>query len=207
MTQPEDKWIKLADDTTVQKTIEVLKQNNIEAEVVENKEAAKKRVLELLPKGAEVMNNTSATMDAIEITKEILESGNYNSIRSKLLKMDRQTQGREMTKLGAAPDYATGSVHAVTEDGHVLIASASGSQLPHYAYTAAHVIWVVGTQKIVKNLDEGIKRIYEHSLPLEDARAQKAYGLNSNVRKILIVNNERAPGRLHLIFVKENLGF
>lgn len=100
-----------------------------------------------------------------------------------------------------------GSVHAVTQDGHILIASNSGSQLPAYAYSAAHVIWVVGTQKIVKNIEEGMKRIYEYCLPLEDARAQKAYGVGSAVNKLLIVNVEKVPGRITIILVKEKLGF
>ena len=66
--------------------------------------------------------------------------------------MDRTTQARERAKLGATPDLAIGSVHAVTEDGHVLIASNTGSQLPAYVYAAGKVIWVVGAQKIIKNI-------------------------------------------------------
>src|SRR3989344_2573254 len=49
----------------------------------------------------------------------------------------------------------------LTKDGHVLIASRSGSQIPGYAYGADHVIWVVGAQKLVDDIDEGIKRIYD----------------------------------------------
>ncbi len=99
-------------------------------------------------------------------------------------------------------------MHAVTEDGKVLIASNSGSQLPAYAYGSGHVIWVVGAQKIVKNLDEGIKRIYEHSLPLESERARKAYGVpGSAVNKLLIINKEIIPGRITMILTKEKLGF
>ena len=153
------------------------------------------------------MTMTSVTLEMIGISKEIEESGRFNSIKKKLLSMDRKTHGREMQKLGAAPEYAIGSVHAVTEDGEILIASNSGSQLPAHSYGSDKVIFVVGAQKIVKNIDEGMKRIYEHSFPLEDERAMKAYGMHSGVNKILIINKEFQPARIKVIFVKEKIGF
>lgn len=202
-----NKWQKLADEATINRTTKALKNNGIKALVLKNGKEARKKVLELLPKGAEVMTMTSVTLDTIGISGEINESGRYNSVRSKLMSMNRNTQGLEMQKMGAAPQWTIGSVHAVTEKGQVLIASNSGSQLPAYAYGSAHVIWVVGTQKIVKNIDEGLKRIHEYCLPLEDKRAQKAYGMHSNVSKILIVNKEMNPNRITMILVKEELGF
>jgi hypothetical protein len=203
-------WNTLANEKTINKTVDSLKQANIESIVVTTGEEAKKKVLEIIPKGAEVMQMTSITLDTIGISKEINESGNYDSVRNKLNTLDRETQHSEMQKLGAAPDWSIGSVHAVTEDGKVLIASNTGSQLPGYAYGSSHVIWVVSTQKIVKNLDQGMKRIYDYVLPLETLRARKAYGLpdtfTSNVSKLLLVNKEVTPNRITIIFVKEKLG-
>ncbi len=204
---PEKDWTKLADEKTIEKTSDSLRKNGIEVFVADNGEEARKKVLELLPEGAEVMNMSSTTIDVIGVSKEINESGKYNSVRNKLNSMDRKTQNSEMQKLGAAPTWTVGSVHAVTEDGKLLIASKTGSQLPAQAYGSEKVIWVVGTQKIVKNLEEAVKRIYEYSLKLEDARARKAYGVGSEVNKILIINKEFKPERATLIFVKENLGF
>ncbi|MBI4054116.1 MAG: LUD domain-containing protein [Candidatus Doudnabacteria bacterium] len=203
----EEKFGQLASDQTIEKTIAALAANGVKAEVAENGEAAKQKVLKLIPAGAEVMDMTSVTIGTVSIVKEILESGRYNSVRNKLNKMDRKTQSAEMQKLGAAPDWAVGSVHAVTEGGSVVIASATGSQLPAYAYGATHVVWVVGAQKLVKNLDEAMKRLYEYTLPLEDERARKAYGMGSGVNKVLIVNKEVSPGRISMIIVKERLGF
>lgn len=202
-----NKWEQLADKATIDKIIKALKNNGIQALVAEDRKEAEKKVLEILPQKAEVMTMTSVTLDTTGISGEINESGRYSSVRSKLMSMDRGTQGLEMQKMGAAPEWVVGSVHAVTEDGQVLIASNSGSQLPSYAYGASHVIWVVGTQKIVKNIDEGLKRIKEYCFPLEDKRAQKAYGMHSNVSKILIVNKEMTPNRITMILVKEKLGF
>ena len=205
------KWNTLATEESLKKTIAALKEANIESIIVENGADAKKKVFALLPKKAEVMPMTSITLDTIGVSKEINESGKYDSLRNKLAKLDRNTQHRQMQQLGAAPEWAVGSVHAVTEDGKVLIASMTGSQLPAYVYGSSHIIWVVSTQKIVKNLDNAISRIYDYVLPLETKRARKAYGLpdtfNSNVSKLLIVNKEVTPDRITIIFVKEKLGF
>jgi L-lactate utilization protein LutC len=197
-----------ASPEVVAKTLAALGANGIAAEFVSSSADAKKRVLELIPKGAEVMTMTSVTVDAIGATDEVNESGQYDAVRPKLNKMDRKKQNREMQQIGAAPDYMTGSAHAVTEDGTIVIASNTGSQLPAIASGAGHVILVVGTQKIVKDLDMAMKRVYEHSLPLESERAKKAYGVpGSSVNKILIIKKEVAPDRVHLIFVDEVLGF
>lgn len=202
-------WNQLASKESINKTIEALKANGIEAKFIHTADDAKKLVLELIPQGLEVMTMSSTTLDTIGLSEEINKDySKFKPVRDKLYAMDRATQAQEMNRLGAAPEFAVGSVHAVTEDGHVLVASNTGSQLGAYAYGALNVIWVVGAQKIVQNTDEGIKRIYEHSLPLESERAKKAYGVpGSSVNKILIINKEVQPERITLILVNEVLGF
>lgn len=203
-----DKWIQLPNKQTVEKTIAALKKNNIDAYFVETQEEAKKKFFEILPENVEVLSNSSVTLNEIGISKEIAESGKYNAVKNKLMAMDRKTQGREMQKMGSAPEWSVGSVHAITEDGHILIASNTGSQLPGYAYGSSHVIWVVGAQKIVKNTDEGLKRIFEHSLVLENERVKIAYGMpESHVRRILILEDEAISGRSTVIFVNQVLGY
>jgi hypothetical protein len=203
----DEKYAELAKDETIQKTAEALKANNFNVVVVENREQAKEEVLKLVPIEAEVFTMSSQTLEAIGIDKEINESGRYDAVRPRLFAMDRNTQAREMAKLGATPDWVIGSVHAVTEDGHLLIASNTGSQLSAEAYGGGKVIFVVGCQKIVKNTEEGVRRIYEYALPLEDARARKVYGMPSAVNKMLIINKEVNPQRITVILVKEKLGF
>lgn len=203
-----DQWNTLASDESIDKTIHSLKEHGIEAEVVEDQKEAKKMVLELIPEGVEVMTMTSETLRVSGIADEINNSSKYTSVRNKLNFMDRAKESLEMQKLGGAPEYSVGSVHAVTEDGKVVIASNTGSQLGSYSGGSLHVIWVVGTQKIVSDLDSALKRIYEYVLPLESERAKKAYGTSGSfVSKLLIVNKEVVPGRLKIIFVKEKLGF
>lgn len=197
----------LATEKSIKKTASALESNNMKVFVAENGAEAKGKVLELLPKKAEVFTMSSRTLEAIGLDKEVNESGKYNAIRPKLFAMNRNAQGREMAKLGSAPDWVVSSVNAVTEDGHLLIASNTGSQLSAEAYGGGKVIFVVGTQKIVKDTSEGLKRIYEYVLPLEDERAQKAYGMRSNVSKILIINKEIMPERITVILIKKKLGF
>lgn len=205
--KPNEKYGKLATDDAIQKTVKALELNNFKVEVVVNGEEAKRKALGLVPQGAEVFTMASQTLESIRIATEINESDKYNAIRPKLFAMDRSTQAREMAKLGAAPDWVVASVHAVTEDGHLLIASNTGSQLSAEAYAGGRIIFVVGCQKIVKDTEDGLKRIYEYSLPLEDERARKAYGMPSAVNKILIINKEVVPERITVILVREKLGF
>jgi len=201
------KYDELATDGVITKTAAALKKNGINSIVVENGGAAKEKVLELIPAGAEVMDMTSVTLETIGLTKEIRESGRYDAVKNALIKMDRATSGREMQKLGAAPDWAIGSVHAVTQEGHIFIASNTGSQLAGYVYGAGHVVWVVSTKKIVTDDEDAKKRIYEHIVPLEEVHMQQLYGVSTFVSKLLTVNREVVPGRITIIFVKENLGF
>ena len=203
----EKNFSELASDEAINKAKDALEKNGIAVLIVENGAEAKEKVLQMVPEGAEIMNMSSVTVDSIGLAKEINESGKYKSVRGMFAKMDKKTQGLEMQKLGAAPEWVVGSVHAVTEDGKVIIASASGSQLPSYAFGSPHVIWIVGSQKIVKDIDEGTKRVYEYVLPLENERAMKAYGMGSNVNKMLVINKEVVAGRITMIIVKEKLGF
>jgi len=206
-TKPNLAFSKLASDEQIERAAQALEANGIHTLVAANGEEAEKMVFDLLPEGAEVFTATSQTLEKLGILAGMEKLARYDSVRAKLLKMDDKTQHREMVKLGASPEYILGSVHAVTEDGRVLIASMSGSQLAPYAAAAAKVIWVVGAQKLVKDFDEGMRRIEEYAFPLEDQRTLQAYGIHSGVNKVLIVNKEISPGRITMIIVKEELGY
>lgn len=189
------------------RTAKALEANNIHVLIAGNGAEAKRMFFELVPNEAEVFLGASITLEKLGIKDEIDKSGRFDPLRPKMFAMNRETQGREIRKLGSAPDYAAGSVHAVTEDGHVLIASNTGSQLGPYASGAGKVIWVVGAQKIVKDLDEGMRRIQEYVLPLEEEHMQQLYHMGTAVSKVLIVNRELRPNRITMIIVKEELGF
>jgi L-lactate utilization protein LutC len=186
---------------------QALERNGIEAFVVNSGDEARQTVASLIPHGAEVFNNTSRTLESIGVADDIERSGRYEPLRLRLFQMDREMQAREMRILAAAPDYVVGSVHAVTDGGSLLIASASGSQLGPIVSGAEHVIFVIGGQKIVPDLEAGIRRLFEYSLPLEDQRAREAYGVPSGVNNMLIINHAVAADRITAILVHETLGF
>jgi hypothetical protein len=204
---PNQEFGQLASDEQIERTVRALAENNIEALVAENGEEARRIFFELVPEGSEVFLGASVTLETLGIKDEIDKSGRFNSLRPKIFAMDRATQGREIRKLGGTPDYAAGSVHAVTENGQVLIASNTGSQLGPYASGAGKVIWVVGAQKIVRDLEQGMRRIEEYCVPLEDVHMQQLYNMHTNVSKVLIVNKEVRPGRITMIIVREELGY
>jgi len=206
-TAPNQAFTKLVDDEQIQRTAQALEARNVKVLIAENGAEAKRMFFELVPEGAEVFLGASVTLETLGIKDQIDKSGKYDAVRPKMFSMDRATQGREIRKLGAAPDYAAGSVHAVTEDGQVMIASNTGSQLGPYAYGAGKVIWVVGAQKLVKNLEQGMRRIEEYCVPREEVHMQQLYGSHTGLNKILIVNKEIRPERITMIIVKEELGY
>ena len=203
---PNAEFARLASDEQIATAAAALTANGMEAIVVESGAEARSCVLDLLPEGAEVFTSMSRTLDTLGLSVAINESSRYTPLRPQLKALDRERQGREWRRLQSSPEYVVGSVHAVTEQGQVLIASASGSQLASYVFGASHVIWVVGAQKIVRDLGEGLRRVREYSYPLEHERIQALGMPGSFVAKILLVERER-PGRISVILVKEALGF
>jgi len=200
-------YAELASKERIDKTIAALKENGMNAVVVETAAEAKTKALELLPEGSEVFTVQSETLHKTGLYEAIDDSGKYKSVRNELNKLDRAKDGDKMRKLGSAPDYVIGSVHAITEDGHAFIGSFSGSQLAADVSGAGHVVWVVGAQKLVKDFDEAMDRLYSYTLPLESKRLQGVFGIDSFVAKLLVMNRETNPERIHIILVKENLGF
>jgi len=207
VTAPNREFEKLASDEQIERTRKALEANGIHALLAQNGEEAKRMFFELVPDGSEVFLGASVTLEQLGIKDIIDKSGRFDSLRPKIFAMNRETQGREIRKLGGAPDYAAGSVHAVTEDGQVMIASKTGSQIGAYASGAGKVIWVVGAQKLVKDLGAGVRRIYEYCVPREEAHMQELHHTGTAPNKILIVNGEFRPDRTTMIIVKEDLGF
>lgn len=192
----------------INQTISALEANGFSVSFVEDLETAKTKTLELIPEGSEVMTYTSATLDEVGISTTINESGDYQPNRDKLYSLDRETQGKQMRILGSTADFAIGSVHAITTNGELITASATGSQLPGQAYAAGTMIIVAGVQKIVTDLAQGMERIEKYVLPLESERARKAYGVpGSSINKVLIMKREVTPGRVHVILVNQVVGY
>src|SRR3954451_1805139 len=199
-------FTELASDERIATTAAALERNGIRSLRAATGADARGLVRSQLADGAEVYNTPSQPLAAIGVADDVERSGRYEPLRLRLYRMDREMQRREMRALAASPDYVVGSVHALTEGGSLLIASASGSQLGPLVSGAGQVILVIGAQKIVRDVPTGMRRIYEYCYPLEDARARRAYGVPSGVNNILIINKVVTPGRVTAIIVDERLG-
>lgn len=190
----------------IERVAEALRSHNIEAIVVDTGDAAREVVLALIPGGAEVHTGKSKTLEDTGLFSELVESGRYDAIWPRLFKMDRQTQGREMRKLVAAPDFELGSVAAVTDDGALVAASATGSQLGAYAAGAGRLILIVGSQKIVADLDAALRRITEVAFPYENAQVRERLGVDTALEKVLVIYGEWQAGRTTVVLVREPVG-
>jgi hypothetical protein len=154
-----------------------------------------------------VLTGASETLRLSGIAEDINASGRYRAVGPRVMAMDRGTGAVDIRRLLASPDVVVGSVAALTETGSLVIASASGSQLPAYAGGAARAIWIVGAQKVVPDLSTALRRVEEHALPLESARARAVYGQPSAFNRLLVLNAEPHPGRGTVLLLREAIGF
>jgi 2-polyprenyl-6-methoxyphenol hydroxylase-like FAD-dependent oxidoreductase len=183
-----------------------LRNRNFEVVIVDSAAEAKAAVIERIPVGSQVHSGKSKTLEDAGLFQELMESDRYDFIRRRTLKMDRRTQGNEIRKLSAAPEIMLGSVQAVTEAGQLLFASASGSQIGPIASGAGKLILVIGSQKIVPDLESALRRIREHVTPYEDARLREQLGIGTKLTRILIIEQDFAPGRTTVVLVRNPIG-
>jgi hypothetical protein len=201
-----DEFTRPATETELEAVAARLRERNFEVVIVDGAAEAREEVMKRVPPGSEVHSAKSKTLEDLGVFQELMESDTYDFVRKKLFKMDRATQGREMRKLGAAPDYELGSVHAITAAGQLVETSASGSQMGPYSGSAGRLILVAGSQKIVPDLDAALRRIHEHVFPYEDARLREQMGVGTAVSRILIIERDYVPGRTTVILVRQPVG-
>jgi L-lactate utilization protein LutC len=196
-----------ADRARLERAADAVTARGMTARIVSTGAEARAVVDQLIEDGALVYDTTSRTLEEIGVAADVRAATRYRATRTHTETLDPATQTDEFRRHVSTMDVVVGSVHAVSEDGHVVVASASGSQLASYAFGASRVIWVVGAQKVVPDLDVAFERIERHSYPLEDARLREAYGMPSVIGKQLVVSHEVMPGRITILLVEEALGF
>jgi hypothetical protein len=183
-----------------------LRERNFEVVIVQNGQAAKGAVMERLPEGASVHSGKSKTLEDAGVFEELMNSDRYDFLRRRTNKMDRTTQRDEIRRLTSSPDVMLGSAHAVTKAGQIVVTSASGSQIGPIASGAGKLVLVIGSQKIVPDLDSAFRRIEEHVFPWEDARLREAMGIGTKITRTLILDRDFMPGRTTIILVREPIG-
>ena len=195
-----------ASDAELETLAANLRARNFEVVVVQTGAEAKAEVLRRIPDGTQIHSGKSKTLEDMGLFDTLMGSDQYDFVRKQTLKMDRSTQAREMLKLGATPDLMINSVQAVTEAGQLVVVSASGSQIGAISTGAAALILVVGSQKIVPDLDAAFQRIQDHVFPYEDARLMEMLGIHTLWSRTLILERDFKPGRTTVILVRDPVG-
>lgn len=195
---------------SINKTLSTLKENNFMPILAQTKEEALAKIEELIPEGVSVMNGASETLREVGYT-DLLKNGahKWKNLHDEIVAEPDQAKQAQLRRLAVLSDFYVGSAHAITNTGEIVIASNSGSQLPHLAFTSPNVILVVGVQKITPTLADAFERIKKHVLPLEDERMKGVYGIGTMHAKTLILHKENPMiGRkVYIIIVNEKLGF
>ena len=199
-------FAKPASRASFERAADALRAKGYDVHVAPDRETAKRMILEMIPEGAEVSQGTSKTLEELGVTEAVETSGRYEALRLKLRAMDRKTQGREIRKLGAAPDFWLNSVQALTEDGVLVNVSNTGSQIGPIAAGAGRLILAIGSQKIVPDLETALRRVEEYNFPLEDARLMAGYGMHTGISKVLITHRDVRQGRVSIVLIREAVG-
>lgn len=201
---------KLSSEEIIEKTVKALESKGFETFVVESGNEALEKIKEMIPQGASVMNGSSVTLEEVGFV-DYLKSNKHgwNNLHQNIVEEKDPIKKSLLRKESLLSDYYLGSVHALTESGEWVVASNTGSQLPHIVFSSPNLIFVVGTQKIVPNLAEAMNRLEAYVYPLEDKHMQEKYGSGSMISKILIFKEESplTKRKIKMILVKENLGF
>ena len=199
---------RLASNEALARAAQALEARNVSVFVVDNRDEALQKLKEIVPKGSQVLAVTSETLDDVGFTQYVSEGGAYESLAARFQAAATLDERAELSRtLGSTPEYVVGSVQAVAETGHVVIASASGSQLSSYVFGAKNVVWVIGSQKVVPTLEDALARTYGYAFD-RHKEWSPAHGHGpSAMGKVTIFESERRPDRTTVVFVKEALGW
>lgn len=192
----------------IKKTVEELQKRNIATVVVDTKEAALKELIASIPEGSSIMNGSSTTLNEIGFVEYAKQNKKWNNLHETILaEKDWQKQSEMRRHAIVDADYFLGGVNAITMEGQLMAVDATGSRVGAYPFAAKKLILVSGAQKIVPTINDAMNRIVEYVTPLEDERAQKAYGMHTSYGKWVVIEKEIDPTRTKLILIKEVLGF
>jgi len=201
---------KLADDATILKVTEALMGKGYDVRHVQSGADALETIKEIIPGGASIMNGSSTTLKQIGYM-DLLAGGDHpwQDLHAQITAENDEEKRHELRRMSVLSDFYLGSVHALLENGEFIVASNSGSQLPHIVSTSPNLIFVVSTKKIVSTMDIAMKRLEEHVVPLEDKRMMDAYNAHTKLNKLVVFKGESSTSvrKIHFILVDENLGF
>ncbi|MBI4295451.1 MAG: lactate utilization protein [Chloroflexi bacterium] len=201
-------WNRMPGKQAIDKTMAALQQRNFNPVLVADRQAALEKLRQMLPAGAEVMTGGSTTLEEIGFI-DLLASNNHpwRNWKDRIFAEKDPEKQQALRQAATTAEYFIGSVQAIAQTGQVVGADATGSRQGGYVYSARNVVWVVGVNKIVPDLETALRRLHEHCVPLEDARMKNAGYEGTFVGKLVIYEREGLPRRISTILVEEKLGF
>lgn len=203
-------YTTLASSESVERVVKALTVNRFQPVVIGSGPEALEYIKTHIPKGASVMNGSSTTLEEIGFV-DYLKAGahGWNNLHANVLAETDKEKQADLRRHSVVSAYYLGSVHALSETGELVIASNTGSQLSHLAYTSPHLILVISTKKIVPSLSAAMERLEKHVLPLEDEHMKKLYGSGTQHNKTLILHGESPmmARTATVLLVNEKLGF
>ena len=197
-----------ADDATVEETVANLEERGFDVVVVDDAADALDAVESRIPAGASVMNGHSTTLEEIGFD-EFLSEGDHGweRLADRIRGIDDDAERQTARRESQTADYFLGGINAIAETGELVAADLSGSRIGAYPFAAGNVVIVSGANKIVPTLDDALDRLESVAYPLENERAQEAYGAESSIAKQLIYRRETEDGRTTVVLVRERLGY
>ena len=202
------KWNTLPAPDVVEKTIHAIEKRGIKVILVANGKEAMALLKTIIPAGSEVMNGSSTSLIEIGYEEYIShgQSG-WNLVHTQITAENDDRKRAELRRKSVAAEYFISSAGAIASTGEIIACDATGSRVGAWPFAAGHLILVVGINKIVPTLEEGLDRIRHYAYPLENVRAMKAYGIPSVIGKCVIIAHEKNEGRITLVLVRESLGY
>jgi hypothetical protein len=201
----------------LQKTADALEGNNIECIVVQSRQEALAKALEMIPEGATVGLGGSVTVEQIGLLAK-LRSGKYTLYDQYAPDID-MPENMKRRKQGLTAQYFVTGTNAITADGQLVNVDGIGNRVAAQAFGPEKVILVAGKNKIVKDVHEAFDRLQNVAAPINSRRfgsltpcadtgvcvdcdsPARICNIYTIIRRMMI------PGRITLIMVNESLGY
>lgn len=209
-------FVKQADANAAATIIERLKKRNIEGYFCETSAEAVKKALDLMPEGSVVSWGGTMTINECGLM-DALRAGKYTLIDRMAAKTPQES--RELFAKTVMADYYLMSTNAVTMAGELVNIDGFGNRVSCLCAGPSHVIIIAGMNKVVEDVDAGIKRIHTKAAPPNTVRLNKdtpcaktgicghCFTPDCICSQIVITRRSGTPGRIKMILVNEALGF
>lgn len=199
---------ELPTDEAVEAAVENLEANGFDVVVADSADEALEAIQSQIPAGVSVMNGHSTTLEEIGFADYLSEGDHeWESLADEIWSIDDDEKRQAARRDSQTADYFLGGINAIAQTGELVAADRSGSRIGAYPFAASNVVIVSGVNKIVPTLDDALDRLESVAYPLENERAQEAYGVESAIAKELIFRQELEEGRTTVVLVREQLGY